>query len=235
MNYVSISNLSVFYGTNEVLSQVDLSVRKNDFLGIIGPNGGGKTTLIKAIMGLVPYSGGIAFSDELIGNNDLKIGYLPQIAEFDTAFPVSVTDVAMSGLQAKTKFHYSSQECEKAISLMDKLGIQNVAKKPIGEISGGQMQRALLCRALISDPKLLILDEPANFVDNKFEKELYEILKGLNEHMAIIMVSHDIGAITTVVKSIVCVNKYVHRHDSNIISDEQLRHYNCPVEFITRG
>ena len=97
------------------------------------------------------------------------------------------------------------------------------------------MQRALLCRALISDPKLLILDEPTNFVDNKFEKELYEILASLNDRMAIVMVSHDLGTITSYVKSIVCVNRTVHRHNTNNITPEQLANYNCPIQLITHG
>ena len=97
------------------------------------------------------------------------------------------------------------------------------------------MQRALLCRALIAEPELLILDEPANFVDNTFEKELYQILRTLNERMAILMVSHDVGTISSVVKSIVCVNRHVHRHDSNIITAEQLRNYDCPIQLITHG
>ena len=97
------------------------------------------------------------------------------------------------------------------------------------------MQRALLCRAVISDPKLLILDEPANFVDNKFENELYRTLHELNRHMAIVMVSHDIGTISSVVKEIVCVNRRVHRHRSNIITEEQLRNYDCPIQLVSHG
>ena len=100
---------------------------------------------------------------------------------------------------------------------------------------GGQLQRTLLCRALISDPKVLILDEPANFVDNKFEKELYAILRQLNDRMAIIMVSHDLGTITSHVKSIVCVNRHVHRHNSNVITPEQLHNYDCPIQIVSHG
>ena len=104
-----------------------------------------------------------------------------------------------------------------------------------GEISGGQMQRALLCRAIIAEPRLLILDEPTNFVDSRFESELYELLQRLNERMAIVMVSHDIGTITSIVKSIVCVNRSVHRHDSNIITQEQLDNYRCPIQIVSHG
>ena len=105
----------------------------------------------------------------------------------------------------------------------------------MGEVSGGQLQRALLCRAVISNPKLLILDEPTNFVDNQFEKELYRLLHELNRRMAIVMVSHDIGTITSVVKEIVCVNRHVHRHHSNVLTEEQLRNYDCPIQIISHG
>ena len=114
-------------------------------------------------------------------------------------------------------------------------GIADIAGRQIGEVSGGQLQRALLCRAVILSPKLLILDEPTNFVDNRFENELYTMLRHLNDRMAIIMVSHDIGTITSVVKSIVCVNRSVHRHDSNIITQEQLDNYQCPIQIVTHG
>ena len=114
-------------------------------------------------------------------------------------------------------------------------GIAETARRPVGEISGGQMQRALLCRAIIAEPRLLILDEPANFVDNRFENELYKLLQRLNERMAVVMVSHDIGTITSVVKEIVCVNRTVHRHRSNVITEEQLQNYNCPIQIISHG
>ena len=143
----------------------------------------------------------------------------------------------MSGLQAEKGMirRYTSADRKRAIELLEMAGIESIAERQISEISGGQMQRALLCRAVILEPKLLILDEPTNFVDNKFENELYTLLHRLNERMAIVMVSHDLGTITSVVKSIVCVNRSVHRHDSNIISAEQLENYHCPIQIISHG
>jgi len=125
-------------------------------------------------------------------------------------------------LQGHKRFRsrYTAEDRRRALELLERTGIAEVAGRAIGEISGGQMQRALLCRAIISEPRLLILDEPANFVDNQFENELYRILQELNRRMAIVMVSHDMGTISSVVKSIVCVNRHVHRHDSNIIDEE---------------
>ena len=130
---------------------------------------------------------------------------------------------------------YTAADRKRAMELLEIAGIADIAERQISEVSGGQMQRALLCRAVILNPKLLILDEPTNFVDNKFENELYTLLHRLNERMAIVMVSHDLGTITSIVKSIVCVNRTVHRHDSNIITAEQLENYQCPIQIISHG
>jgi zinc transport system ATP-binding protein len=148
-----------------------------------------------------------------------------------------IAHTGLTGLQGRRGFRspYTREDREKAMALLASSGIAETARQPIGEVSGGQMQRALLARAVISDPKLLILDEPANFVDNKFEKELYRTLHELNTHMAIVMVSHDIGTITSVVKEIVCVNRRVHRHRSNVLTEEQLRNYDCPIQLVSHG
>ena len=143
----------------------------------------------------------------------------------------------MSGLQAEKGFLHGYTRRDKALAmeLLEMADIADIADSQIGDISGGQLQRALLCRAVILSPKMLILDEPANFVDNRFESELYALLHRLNEKMAIVMVSHDIGTITSVVKNIVCVNRHVHRHDSNIITQEQLDNYQCPIQIVSHG
>lgn len=237
MNLVTLHDVSVSYDGYEALQHVDLAIGEHDFLGVIGPNGGGKTTLVKAILGAVPHSGSITFAPELFRGHERLIGYMPQISNFDRAFPISVFEVVLSGLQGRRGFRsrYSREDKRLAMELIEHSGLEAVAKHPIGEISGGQMQRALLARAIISDPRLLILDEPANFVDNQFEKELYHTLRDLNRRMAIVMVSHDIGTITSVVKEIVCVNRHVHRHHSNILTQEQLRNYDCPIQIITHG
>jgi zinc transport system ATP-binding protein len=234
---VSLKNVSVKYDNTTALEGVSLDIYADDFLGIIGPNGGGKTTLVKAILEAIPYEGVVEYSPTLSERGHRLVGYLPQISDFDKAFPISVVEVVMSGLQAdKGLFsRYTKADREKALQLLEMAGIADIADRQISEISGGQMQRALLCRAVILEPKLLILDEPTNFVDNKFENELYTLLHRLNERMAIVMVSHDLGTITSVVKSIVCVNRTVHRHDSNIITAEQLENYHCPIQIISHG
>ena len=237
MNLVSLCDVGVAYDGYEALQHVNLEIDERDFLGIIGPNGGGKTSLVKAILGTIPYSGNIRMAPELFRGRERLIGYMPQITNFDRAFPISVHEVVLSGLQGRKGFRsrYSREDRKKAMDLIREVGIGEVACHPIGEISGGQMQRALLARAIISEPRLLILDEPTNFVDNRFEKELYTTLQRLNERMAIIVVSHDIGTITSVVKEIVCVNRHVHRHRSNILTQEQLRNYDCPIQIVSHG
>lgn len=234
---VTIENLSVSYDKVRALSGVNLEIYDDDFIGIIGPNGGGKSTLVKAIMGSVEYSGKISFDASLREGDALRIGYMPQISEFDTHFPISILEVALSGLQSKRGFlhRYSRADKELARHTLERMGIAELADRAIGEVSGGQLQRALLCRAIISQPKLLILDEPTNFVDNRFEYEFYGLIKELNDQMTIVMVSHDLGTISSLVKSIVCVNQSVHRHNSNILTAEQLENYNCPIQILSHG
>ena len=234
---VSLKEVSVRYDGTTALENVSLDIFPDDFLGIIGPNGGGKTTLVKAILSTIPHSGKVSYAPTLSEDGHRLIGYLPQQAEFDRSFPISVIEVVMSGLQAEKGLfsRYTAADRARATQLLEIAGIGAIAERQISEISGGQMQRALLCRAVILEPKLLILDEPTNFVDNKFENELYTLLHRLNERMAIVMVSHDLGTITSVVKSIVCVNRTVHRHDSNIITAEQLENYHCPIQIISHG
>ena len=237
MALISLHDVTVRYDDFTALEGVSLDIFEDDFLGIIGPNGGGKTTLVKAIVGALPHSGEIKLSSDLFRGNSRLIGYMPQQTSFDRSFPISVLELVMSGLQSERGFHsrYGADDRRRALELLEMAGIGDLASRQIGEISGGELQRALLCRAIIIEPKLLILDEPANFVDNQFENELYTLLRELNEKMAIVMVSHDIGTITSVVKSIVCVNRTVHRHNSNIITEEQLENYNCPIQIISHG
>lgn len=234
---ISLRDVGVRYGAYTALENVSLDIFDDDFIGIIGPNGGGKTTLIKSILGTLPYSGTITLAPSLYANGKRLIGYMPQQSDFDRNFPISVAEVVMSGLQSEKGFlhRYTRNDKARAMKLLEMADIASIADRQIGEISGGQLQRALLCRAIILSPKLLILDEPANFVDNRFENELYTLLHKLNEQMAIVIVSHDIGTITSVVKNIVCVNRHVHRHDSNIITQEQLDNYRCPIQIVTHG
>jgi len=232
---IKISNLVLGYDKIPVLQNVNLEIYEKDFLGVIGPNGGGKTTLLKAILSLIkPMKGHIEFREDLLGNKK-PIGYLPQVKHIDKKFPITVFDVVRSGSMMQNSVVQGIKIKQKVADILQEMGIYEIRKKAIGELSGGQMQRVFLCRALLSNPKLLILDEPDTFVDNRFEGELYEKLRQLNEKIAIILVSHDVGTISSYVKTIACVNRNLHYHPSNKITQEQLDGYNCPIQIISHG
>jgi len=229
-------SLSASYGADLVLQDIDFKVYENDFIGVIGPNGGGKTTLLKIILGLVkPLKGKLVFSEDLKNSNN--IGYLPQISTGDNNYPVTVKDVVLSGLMISKGLvsRMTSADRKKAEIVIEELGLANLAGSPLNELSGGQLQRVLLGRAVIGDPKLLLLDEPGNFVDTNFENDFYEKLRILNKRMAILMVSHDIGTISAHIKSFACVNRHLHYHPSSEITNEQLLAYGCPIQLITHG
>ena len=230
---VSIKNMDVSYQKQLVLSDVSLSVFEHDFIGIIGPNGGGKTTLLKAILGLLkPQKGSVE-----LALDKSEIGYLPQGSQVDESFPITVNEVIASGLEhgLQIGFRKARTKQEKVDEIMERVGIMALRSRTVGELSGGEFQRAMLARAIISSPKLLVLDEPDTYVDNQFETELYSLLKELNEQMTILLVSHDIGTISPYIKTIACINRDLHYHSSNEISEEQLKVYNCPIEIITHG
>ena len=230
---ISLKDVTAMYGKDVALQRVNLEVKDNDFIGVIGPNGGGKTTLIKLMTGLLkPASGNINFPEK-----DTHIGYLPQQSFIDTKFPISVLEIVLSGLMSNHNRIHQFSAADKALAknTLEKMGIAGLAHRTVKQLSGGQLQRALIGRALISSPRLLILDEPGTYVDNRFESDLYQLLIELNKTMAIVIVSHDVGTISYYVKTIACVNKTLHYHRSNIITEEQLASYNCPLQIITHG
>ena len=230
---VEIKNMDVAYQKKLVLSNVSLSVFEHDFIGIIGPNGGGKTSLIKAILGLLKPVGG-SVKHSLLSS---EIGYLPQGNQVDENFPITVKEVIASGLEHGLKIEFGSKRSRqgKVEKALETVGLEALHSRPIGELSGGEFQRTLLARAIISSPRLLVLDEPDTHVDNLFETELYALLKELNRAITILLVSHDIGIISPYIKTIACVNRNLHYHPSNEINEEQLKVYNCPIEVIAHG
>lgn len=231
---LELKHVSAGYDGSPVLEDVCLQVHEKDFIGVIGPNGGGKTTLLKIILGLLkPEKGEVVYHR----SKHNLFGYLPQNNRFDRNFPINVTEVVLSGLLSEKGLtgRYTREDRKKAKMLLEKYGMGRYLNTPIGELSGGQMQRVFLCRAIVSSPQLLILDEPTTYVDCDFEKELYNILRELNQTLSIIMVSHDLGTICSYVKTIACVNRGLHYHHSNLISPEQLKSYHCPIELISHG
>jgi zinc transport system ATP-binding protein len=235
-NLLQIESLSAGYGSETVLENVNLGVDENDFIGVIGPNGGGKTTLLRVILGLVkPFNGTMLFKGSTI--RSFQVGYLPQISEGDNTFPVTVKDVILSGLMINKKVtgRMTGKDKTEAERVMNELGLNGMGKKSLTELSGGQLQRVFLGRAIIGSPALLLLDEPGNFVDFTFENDFYDKLKELNKRMAILMVSHDVGTISAHVKSFACVNRLLHYHESAEITNEQLNSYGCPIQLIAHG
>lgn len=214
---VEINGATVGYDSEVILRNISIEISENDYIGVIGPNGGGKTTFLKLLIGqLKPFSGSVNY---YVKNDETLFGYLPQVSDIDKRFPITVSDVVLSGLRSK-KWSIITRNKEFAHEIMKAAGIEHLANVSIGQLSGGQLQRMFLCRALISKPKLLILDEPSTHVDNRFERDLYELLHELNKTMAIIMVSHDVGTITSHVKTIACINRNLHYHPSNKITQE---------------
>ncbi|MDR1503368.1 MAG: ABC transporter ATP-binding protein [Prevotella sp.] len=238
---LEIRDLSVGYDDNPyVLKNVNLDVFHDDFLGIIGPNGGGKTTLLKTILGLVkPTNGHISFFRNNVKTDKINIGYLPQINQIDKKFPISVHDVILSGLTIKHSMFspYTREQKEKVGVIAYQMGLEKLIDRPIGALSGGQLQRTLLGRAIIDGPDLLVLDEPNSYVDKRFETDFYKILEDINKDTAIVLVSHDVGTVISLVKNIACVNEGLHYHSGTDISTEWLEesYSSCPIEIVGHG
>ena len=230
---IEIENLNAGYDTQLVLKDVSLVIQKEDFLGIIGPNGGGKTTLLKLILGLLkPKSGEIRYCQPGLKN---KIGYMPQTNYIDKQFPILVKETVASGLISERNLSKREMKA-KVDETIAQIGLEEIRNKPIGEISGGQLQRTLLARAIINQPELLILDEPNSYVDKRFEMYFYEILKEINKKTSIILVSHDIGTVISTVKNIACVNETLHYHSGTDVDYHWLEeHFACPFDLIGHG
>jgi len=236
---IKIENLSAGYENKTVLHDINLEVAEKDFLGIIGPNGGGKTTLMKVILGLLePTEGKITYYDNGTPTERLEIGYLPQYNSIDKKFPISVYEVILSGLNRQKNLfrRFTKEHHERVKETISMMGLEGMENKPIGQLSGGQMQRALLGRAIVSDPKAIILDEPNTYIDKRFEARLYSLLEEINKERTIILVSHDIGSVLQNVKSIACVNGTLDYHPQSEVSAEWIEEkLQCPIELLGHG
>lgn len=210
---IEIRNLTAGYGPQQVLHHVNLSIYPNDFLGIVGPNGGGKTTLLKCILGLLkPQEGDILLRTAqggAKGRAALRLGYLPQYSHIDKKFPITVWDTILSGLIAETRCfaRWSHEEQERAREVITRMGLQGLEQRPIGALSGGELQRVLLGRAVVSNPEVLVLDEPGTYIDKRTEAKLYELLDELNKRCAIVMVSHDTDTLLRHARSLAVVDR----------------------------
>lgn len=219
---IKIKDLAASYDQKQVLTDINLEVCNNDFLGIIGPNGGGKTTLIKCILGLKAYDhGNISYFKNGNAVKDIKMGYLPQYNLIDRKFPISVREVILSGLRRERGLilRHNKQEIQHARLIIERMGLETLEDRPIGQLSGGQLQRALLGRAIISDPEVLILDEPNTYIDKRFQDKLYDLLEDIQKECAIILVSHDISTVLKKVQKVAYVNQTLKYYpDAQVLS-----------------
>ena len=235
---LALRGVSFSYGRTPVLQDIDLTLTEGDFLGVIGPNAGGKTTLLKIILGLIRPDGGTV---EVFGRAPVavrgSIGYVPQYARFDAAFPIDVVDtVAMGCLGAAGRDLSRRARRERAMAAIERVELTSVARAQLDRLSGGQLQRVLIARALASEPRMLLLDEPTASVDTRIGRSVYELLALLSESMTIVLVSHDIGVISRYVKTIACLNVRLHYHHSKELTPEMIEAaYGCPVDLVAHG
>lgn len=225
---IEIEHLSAGYDQKQVLQDVNLTVYKDDYLGIIGPNGGGKTTLMRLILGLKkPNDGSIKFYKDGEETKEITMGYLPQYNDLDKEFPISVYEVVLSGL-SKTKglfSRYTKAQHQQVLDTLERMQLIDLKDRHIGALSGGQLQRVLLARAIVSKPDVVILDEPNTYIDRRFQKQMYEMLEQINQECAIIIVSHDIAEVLNNVKHIACVNHHLYYHNTADMPREKLEEH----------
>lgn len=237
MGIIDIENLQVYYGQVRALESVTLSIQSGEFLGIIGPNGGGKTTTVKAILGLVKAKTGTVHIDQ-----EAVIGYVPQLTTFDRNFPILVKEVILTGhLPRNIKIGHkcTEHEIKHAMSVMKRLNIEHLAERQIGQLSGGQMQKVLIARALMNHPNVLILDEPTAGVDETSKVDIYDMLKDLNDNITIIIISHDTVQLMPYLDRVVYINKRAHIHDNPYLSIRRLSNQmdpkTCPIDWFIQG
>lgn len=240
MNIIECKKLNLSYGETQALVNVDLELPEGDYAAIIGPNGGGKTTLLKAILGLEkPSSGEVKLFGASPQHSRAKVGFVPQFAKLNKRFPISVHEAVLTGA-LKGSFHpffkYSKADKEQAMEKLRLLGIEQLAKRQLGQLSGGEFQRMLIARALMNEPKLLILDEPTSSIDPRSRELIYAMLHDFNQAHSILMVSHDLVAVSSNVKSIICLNKSLIYHGLPELSENTVKQlYGCPVDLIAHG
>ncbi len=237
-----IKDLCFSYSGKEVLHNVDLVVNQGDFIAVVGPNGGGKTTLLKLIVGLLkPTRGAVRLASEKSTRKGLEIGYVPQQIDHNLSFPATALDVVIMGKhlpEQRLIFRRSGQDRKDGLAALEKMGIAEFAERKISDLSGGQRQRVLIARALVTEPELLVLDEPTASIDSRGQTEFYQLLQGLNKELTILMVSHDLLSVSAYAKSVACVNRRLHYHQAFETSGELLDavyacsvYDSCPVTF----
>ncbi len=236
---VTLKDVWVYRDSTSVLEDINLSIRSGEFLGIIGPNGGGKTTLLKVILGLIkPDRGRVTVMGQPPERGRKYIGYVSQSNLFDRDFPISVLDVVLMGRYGRSGLlrRYHEQDKAAALEALKKVEILDYRDRQVGRLSGGEQQRVFIARALATNPRLLLLDEPTASIDPAMQAEFYQLLERLKESMAIVLVSHDISAVSVYVDQIACMNRQLFYHGSKEVSADELeKSYHCPIQLIAHG
>lgn len=228
---IEINHLSFGYNKSRVFDDVNLSIDENDFVAIIGPNGGGKSTLMRLMVGLLkPSAGEIRLFGEKVPSKKVAVGYVPQNTNKNIDFPITVGECVATG---KLGLSVKSDEVKTAL---EKVKMSGFADRRLGELSGGERQRVLIARSLVCNPKILFLDEPSNNIDVAGIESLYSMLAEFSKTMTIVIVTHDLMALSHKVKSVVCVNRNVHYHEGVNLTEEMLHStYGCEVDLIAHG
>lgn len=232
---VTIADLSFSYGDQPVLDAINLAVPAGTTLGLIGPNGGGKTTLVKVILGLLePWSGEVVC--HLSGRRG-QLGYVPQFSTFDRNFPMRVNEMVLMGKLGERGFlkPYRKEDRIAVSRVLERLHLESVAQSPVGEISGGQLQRVLIARALVGEPEILFLDEPTASIDAESRGTLEQILRELHQTIPIVVVTHDVTSIAPLVTRVACIDRRLFYHGSELTHDALEEVYGCPVELVAHG
>lgn len=234
-----IHGLWAGYDREPVLEDVTFRMVAGDFIGLIGPNGGGKSTLLKVLLGLLPpMRGEVRLFGRPVAVGRRQVGYVPQAFAFDRDFPIRVHEVVRMGRLGRRGLfrRYTAADDAAVQTALEQVDAWHLRERSFGALSGGQRQRVLVARALAAEPQLLILDEPTASVDPQGRSDLYEVLRDLNRHLTILLVTHDMLAISSYVKSIGCVNRRLVYHGTQEITDEMIdMAYACPVDLIAHG
>lgn len=222
---IVLKEVSFAYDGPPVLEGVDLTIPERDFVCVIGPNGGGKTTLLKLMLGLIePQRGEVQILGMTPEEARRRIGYMPQYAQLDPKFPVSVMDVVLMGRLGGGSGLGLYRRADKAVAMhaLGEVGIADVCGQPFASLSGGQRQRVLIARALACEPELLLLDEPTANLDPAVQDDLYSLLQDLNQRLTVVLVSHDIGFVSLFFKTVVCVHHSVHTHPTSELTSKSV-------------